>query len=104
MEIATSMRELIDNFTNFINVLKRTADAAFIMYQHEVLADRLSALERDHIDMRSKLQMHKYVNYISNVKLNSSLPPRLVNQLVLYNQPHPVVSFKPKQIFQRLNT
>ena len=38
MEIAASMRELIDNLTNFYRTLKLTADAASIIYQHEVLA------------------------------------------------------------------
>ena len=43
-------------------------------------------------------QLHKYVNSISNLKLNFSLPPRLVNQRAFDNQPHPVIAFKPKQL------
>ena len=41
MEIAASMRELIENLTNFYRTLELTADAASIIYQHEVLAERL---------------------------------------------------------------
>ena len=96
MEIATNMWDLIDSLINFYNVLDRTAEAASIIYQHEVLGNILRGLERDHIDMLG--QLHKYVNSLSNVKLNSSLLLRLVNQLVLENQPHPVVAFKPKQL------
>ena len=46
MEIATSMRELIDYLADSCNVLKRTTDTASIEYQLRVLADRLSALEK----------------------------------------------------------
>ena len=34
IEIAASMRELIDNLTNFYRTLKKTADTASIIYQH----------------------------------------------------------------------
>ena len=44
MEIAASMGELIGNLTNFYNTIKKTADTASIIYQHEVLADRLQGL------------------------------------------------------------
>ena len=90
------MRKLIDNLVNFYNVLEKIADAASKVYQLEIRVDRLIALEKDHMDMLN--QLHKYVNYISNVKLSSSLPPRFVNQLTLDNQPHPVIAFKPKQL------
>ena len=69
MEIAASMRQLSDNLTNFYNTMEKTADAASIIYQHEVLADRLQGLEKDHSDMLT--QNHKYVNSLSKVKLNS---------------------------------
>ena len=77
MEIAASMHEIFDNLTNFHNGMEKTADAASIIYQHEVLADRLSGLEKDHVDMLA--QLHKYANSLSSVKLNSTLPQRLVN-------------------------
>ena len=96
MEIAASMRELIENLTNFYRTLKLTADAASIIYQHEVLAERLQGLEKDHNDML--VQLHKYVNSLSNVKLNSTLNQRLANQLVVDNLPHPVLAFKPKPL------
>ena len=51
------MRELIDNLTNFYRTLKLTADAASIIYQHEVLADRLHAIDKDHNEMLT--QLHK---------------------------------------------
>ena len=51
MEIAASMRELIDNLTNVYRTLEPTADAASIIYQHEVLADRLHAIDKGHNDM-----------------------------------------------------
>ena len=76
--------------------MEKTADTASIIYQHEVLADRLSGLEKDHVDML--VQLHKYVNSLSSVKFNSTLPQRFVNQLVVDNQSHPVVAFKPKQL------
>ena len=43
-------------------------------------------------------QLHKYVNSLSNVKLNSTLNQRLANQLVVDNLPHPVLAFKPKPV------
>ena len=43
-------------------------------------------------------QLHKYVNSLANVKLNSTLNQRLANQLVIDNQPHPVLAFKPKPL------
>ena len=89
MEIAASMRELIENLTNFY----KTQELTSIIYQHEVLSERLQALEKDHNDMLA--QLHKYVNSLSNVKLNSSLNQRLANQLVVDNLPHPVLTFKP---------
>ena len=39
MEIAVSMRELIENLTNFHCTLELTADAASIIFQHEVLTE-----------------------------------------------------------------
>ena len=51
MEIAASMRELIDNLTNFYRTLELTADADSIIYLHKVLADRLHALDKDHNNM-----------------------------------------------------
>ena len=96
MEIAANMRELIDKLTNFYRTLEKTADAYSIFYQHEVLTDRLHGLEKDHTDMLT--QLHKYVNSLANVKLNSTLNHRLTNQLVMDNQPHPVLAFKPKQL------
>ena len=96
MEIAANMRELIDKLTNFYRTLEKTADADSIFYQHEVLTDRLHGLEKDHTDMLT--QLHKYVNSLANVKLNSTLNHRLTNQLVVDNQPHPVLAFKPKQL------
>ena len=87
MEIAASMRELIENLTNFYRTLELTADAAFIIYQHEVFTERLQGLEKDHNDMLA--QLHKYVNSLSNVKLNSTLNQRLANQLVGDNLPRP---------------
>ena len=87
MEIAASMRELIENLTNFYRTLELTADAASIIYQHEVLSERLQALEKDHTDMLT--QLHKYENSLSNVKLNSTLNQCLANQLVVDNLPHP---------------
>ena len=96
MEIAGSMRELIENLTNFYRTLELTADTACIIYQHEVLSERLQALEKDHTDMLT--QLHKYVNSLSNVKLNSTLNQRLANQLVVDNLPHPVLAFKPKPL------
>ena len=96
MEIAASMRELIENLTNFYRTLELTADAASIIYQHEVLSERLQALEKDHTDMLT--QLHKYVNSLSNVKLNSTLNQRLATQLVVDNLPHPVLAFKPKPL------
>ena len=96
MEIAAGMRELIENLTNFNRTLELTADAASISYQHEVLSERLQALEKDHTDMLTKL--HKYVNSLSNVKLNSTLNQRLANQLVVDNLPHPILAFKPKPL------
>ena len=89
MEIAASMRELIENLTNFYRTLELTADAASIIYQHEVLADMLT-------------QLHKYVNSLANVKLNSTLNHRLTNQLAVDNQPHPVLAFKPKPLSKDL--
>ena len=83
MEIAESMRELIKNLTNLYRTLELTADAASIIYQHEVLLERLQALKKDHTDMLA--QLHKYVNSLSNVKLNSTLNQRLANQLVVDN-------------------
>ena len=71
MEIAASMRELIDNLTNFYRTLELTADAALIIYQHKVLADRLHAIDKDHNNMLT--QLHKYPNFLANVKLNSTL-------------------------------
>ena len=56
MEIAASMRELIQNLTNFYRALELTADAASIIYQHEVLADRLHGLEKDHNEMLTYCQ------------------------------------------------
>ena len=94
--IVVSMRELIDNLTNFYRTLELTADAASIIYQHEVLADRLYGLEKDHIDMLT--QLHKYVNSLANVKLNSTLNHSLANKLVVNNQPHPVQAFKRKSL------
>ena len=96
MEIAASMRELIENLTNFYITLELTADAASIIYQHKVLADRLHGLEKDHNDMLT--QLHKYINSLANVKLNSTLNQRLANQLVIDNQPHPVLEFKLKPL------
>ena len=96
MEIAASMRELVENLTNFYGTLELTADAASIIYQHVVLSERLQALEKDHTDMLA--QLHKYVNSLSNVKLNSTLNQRLANQLVVDNLPHPVLAFKPKPL------
>ena len=96
IEIAASMRELIENLTNFYRTLELTADAASVIYQYEVLADRLHALEKDHNDMLT--QLHKYVNSLANVKLNSTLNQRLANQLVVDNQLHPVLAFKPKPL------
>ena len=96
VEIAASMRELIENLTNFYRTLELTADAASIIYQHEVLSERLPALEKDHTDMLA--QLHKYVNSLSNVKLNSTLNQHLANQLVVDNLPHPVLAFKPKPL------
>ena len=93
MEIAASMRELIENLTNFYRTLELTADAASIIYQHEVLSERLQPLEKDHTDMVT--QLNKYVNSLSNVKLNSTLNQCLANQLVVDNLPHPVLAFKP---------
>ena len=101
MEIAASMRELIDNLTNFYRTLEPTADAASIIYQHEVLADRLHAIDEGHNDMLT--QLHKYINSLANVKLNSTLNQRLANQLVVDNQSHPVLAFKPKPL-KRLHT
>ena len=94
MEIAASVRELIQNLTNFYRTLKLTADAASIIYQHEVLADGLHGLEKDYNKMLTQLQ--KYVNSLANVKLNSTLNQRLANQLAVDTQPHPVLVFKPK--------
>ena len=71
-------------------------DATSIIYQHEVLADRLHGLEKDHTDMLT--QLHKYVNSLANVKLNSMLNQRLAIQLVVDNQPHTVLAFKPKPL------
>ena len=86
MEITASMRELIYNLTNFYRTLELTADAASSIYQHEVLADRLHALDKDHNDMLT--QLHKYFNSLANVlKLNSTLNQRLANQLVVDTQP-----------------
>ena len=51
MEIAASRRELIENLTNFYRTLELTVDAASIIYQHEVLSERLQGLEKDHNDM-----------------------------------------------------
>ena len=96
MEIAASMRELIDNLTNFYGTLKLTADVASIIYQQEILADRLHGLEKEHNDMLT--QLYKYVNSLANVKLNSTLNQRLANQLVVDNQPHPVLAFKPNPL------
>ena len=96
MEIGASMRELIENLTNFYCALELTADAASIIYQHVVLSERLQGLERDHNDMLA--QLHKYVNSLSNVKLNSTLNQRLANQLVVDNLPHPVLALKPKPL------
>ena len=96
MEIAASMRELIENLTNFYRTLELTADAASIIYQHEVLSERLQGLKKDHNDMLA--QLHKYVNSLSDVKLNSTLNQRLANQLVVDNLPHPVLAFKPKPL------
>ena len=90
------MRELIDNLTNFYRTREKTADAASIIYQHEVMADRLHSLEKDHTEMLT--QLHKYVNSLANVKLDSTLNQRLTNQLVEDNQPHPVLAFKPKPL------
>ena len=83
MEIAASMMELLENLTNFYKTLELTADAASIIYQHEVLSERLQALKKDHYDMLA--QLHEYINSLSNVKLNSSLNQRLANQLVVDN-------------------
>ena len=96
METSASMRELIENLTHFYRTLELTADAASIIYQHKVLADRLHSLEKDHNDMLT--QIHNYVNSLANVKLNSTLNQRLANQLVVDDQPHPVLVFKPKLI------
>ena len=96
MEIAASMRELIENLTNFYRTLELTADAASIIYQHEILSERLQGLEKDHNDMLA--QLHKYVNSLSSVKSNSTLNQRLANQLVVDNLPHPVLAFKPKPL------
>ena len=57
MEIATSMLELIDNLVHFYIVLVKTSDFASILYQHEVLADRLSALKKDHLDIKKYLKV-----------------------------------------------
>ena len=95
MEIAASMSELIDNLTNFYRTLELTADAASIIYQHEILTDRLHGLEKDHIMLK---QLHKYVNSSANVKLKSTLNQRFANPLVVDNQPHPVLAFKPKPL------
>ena len=43
-------------------------------------------------------QLHKYVNSLAKVKLNSTLNQRLANQLVVDTQPHPVLAFKPKPL------
>ena len=67
MEIAASMRVLINDLTNFYCTLEKTAYAASIIYQHEVLADRLHGLEKDHNDMLT--QLHKYVDSLANLKL-----------------------------------
>ena len=96
MEIAVSMRELIDNLTNFYRTLGHTADAAWIIYQHKVLTDRLHALDMDHNNML--MQLHKNINSLANDKQNSTLNQRLANQLVVNNQPHPVLAFKPKPL------
>ena len=40
-------------------------------------------------------QLHKYVNSLAHVKLNSMCNQRLANQLVVDNQPHLVLAFKP---------
>ena len=77
MEFASSMWELIENLVNFYNVLEKMADTASIVYQHEVLADRLHWLEKDHMDMLN--QLHKYVNSLSNV---NSVPSFLHDSLV----------------------
>ena len=92
MEIAASMRELIENLTNFYRTLELTADAASIIYQHEVLSERLQGLKKDHNDMLA--QLHS----LSNVKLNSTLNQSLANQLVVDNLSHPVLAFKPKPL------
>ena len=100
MEIAISMRDLMDNLTNFYSVLEKTAEAASIIYQHKILAVRLHSLEADHMEMLYDLR--KYFNSFANVKHTSSLPSRLLNQgLTQDSQPHPVISFKPKPLFQR---
>ena len=96
MEIAASMRELIEYLTDFYSTLELTANEASNIYQHEVLSERLQGLEKDHNDMLA--QLHKYVNSLSNVKLNSTLNQRLANQLVVDNLPHPVLTFKPKPL------
>ena len=90
MEIGASMRELIENLKKFYRTLELTADAASIIYQHEVLSKRL------HNDML--VQLHKYVSSLSNLKLNYTLNQRLANQLVVDNLPHPVLAFKPKPL------
>ena len=81
---------------NFYRTLELTAESASVIYQHEVLADMLHGLEKDHNGMLT--QLHKYVNLLANVKLNSTLNQRLANQLVIDNQPHPVLAFKPKPL------
>ena len=43
-------------------------------------------------------QLHKYLNPIAKVKLNSTLNQRLTNQLVVDNKPHTVLAFKPKPL------
>ena len=43
-------------------------------------------------------QLHKYVNSLANLKLNSTLNQRLASQLVVDTQPHPVLAFKPKPL------
>ena len=85
-----------DNLTNFYSTLEKTADAASVIYQHEVHSDKLHGLQNDHTEMLT--QLHKYVNSLAKVKLNSTLNQRLTNQLVVDNQPHPVLAFKPKPL------
>ena len=91
------MRDLIENLVNIYNILEITEDSASLIYQHEVLADRLHMLEADHIAMLNDL--HKYVNFVANVKLTSSLPQQLFNPGPAQdNQPRQLLAFKPKTL------